>query len=283
MSAEVSIIGMGRLGKTLANALLFNGYNIVSIISSRGTTPSDYDGIIYSSIEEAPHFGEITFICVPDDTISEVARKLATSSNLPKVATHVSGALNSEELLVLAQKGVKTASFHPMMTFTEKSSSAMLKNCLISIEGESDANQLLTQIAINIGARPEIVDKEQKTSRHLVGVFLSNFMSVLVDLASEILESNHENPQKFILENYDDLLRQTLDNIIENGLPGAITGPAVRGDANTLDKHLKILQKNPELAYVYKMFSKRIIDISSRYKLADKGKLDASNRILSKN
>lgn len=282
MSVEISIIGMGRLGKTLAGALLLNGYNIVSIISSRGTTPSDYEGKIFATIEEAPNFGEIAFICVPDDTISEVARKLATSSNLPKVATHVSGALNSEELLALAQKGVKTASFHPMMTFTEKSSPAWFKKCLISIEGDSDAALLLTQVAINLGGDSQVIDKEQKTSRHLVGVFLSNFMSVLVDLASEILESDHENPQKFILENYDDLMRQTLENIIENGLPSALTGPAVRGDANTLDKHLDILQKNPELAYVYKLFSKRIIDISGRYKLADKEKLDASKRILSK-
>jgi predicted short-subunit dehydrogenase-like oxidoreductase (DUF2520 family) len=282
MSVDVSIIGMGRLGKALAEALLENGYNLVTIISSRGTTPSDYTGGILTTIEEAHEFGEVSFICVPDDAIREVAQKMANSPKLPKVVTHVSGACNSEDLVALAEKGVKTASFHPMMTFTEKSSSARFKNCLISIEGENDASKVLTQIAQDIGAEPQTIDKAQKTSRHLAGVYLSNFMSVLVDLATEILASNHENPQKFILENYDDLMRQTLDNIIENGLPGAITGPAVRGDAKTLDKHLEILQKNPELEYVYKLFSRRIIDISGRYELADKQKLDASKRVLSK-
>jgi len=54
------------------------------------------------------------------------------------------------------------------------------------------------------------------------------------------------------------IINQTIDQI-SNDDPGLLqTGPAIRGDEQTMKRHLKLLDQNKELKKLYKLLSKSI-------------------------
>jgi predicted short-subunit dehydrogenase-like oxidoreductase (DUF2520 family) len=66
------------------------------------------------------------------------------------------------------------------------------------------------------------------------------------------------------------LLRGTLSNIGNVGLPNCLTGPIARGDLGTISRHLESLERQaPPLLNIYKELGRQTIPIS----LA-KGKID---------
>ena len=67
------------------------------------------------------------------------------------------------------------------------------------------------------------------------------------------------------------LLRGTLNNIENVGLPNCLTGPIARGDLGTIRKHLAALEKSaPALLSTYRELGLQTIPIA-----VDKGKIDA--------
>ena len=56
------------------------------------------------------------------------------------------------------------------------------------------------------------------------------------------------------------LITESINKSMMVGPEEAQTGPARRGDLETLDKHLELLNQNPSLAGIYKMISQHIID-----------------------
>jgi predicted short-subunit dehydrogenase-like oxidoreductase (DUF2520 family) len=58
------------------------------------------------------------------------------------------------------------------------------------------------------------------------------------------------------------LLRGAVENLALKGLPGALTGPASRGDAEVVARQLGALQG--DAAEVYRLLSRRLVDLAER-------------------
>lgn len=61
------------------------------------------------------------------------------------------------------------------------------------------------------------------------------------------------------------LLQETISKAIELGPSKSQTGPAIRNDQNTIEKHLELLSFSPELRKIYKEITMSIINY--HYKL----------------
>lgn len=275
MTSTVSIIGLGRFGKVFYRALCQNGVQVTSVVSKKDpkslqlSPDSSQNTYVFKTIEEATIFGELVVLCVPDDEIRAVTHQLydhlvhqqkAKSTGLPKFVVHVSGAKNSEDLAKLEDIGIMTGSLHVMQTFTESTNIDVFKNTSLSVEGADAVVDVLGELGAELGMTAEIISKEEKTARHLAGVFVSNFMSALVLSASEVISPYQNEAQPFILEKYASLMRTSLDNILKNGVPGATTGPAIRGDIETIQNHLNVLQNNKDLNTIYCLLSGKIVE-----------------------
>ena len=85
---------------------------------------------------------ELVWIAVPDDAIASVAEGLAAGQEWKgKTVFHSSGALSSDELQALRERGAKVASVHPMMTFVRSAVPAM-HGVPFAIEGDAAAVRL---------------------------------------------------------------------------------------------------------------------------------------------
>jgi predicted short-subunit dehydrogenase-like oxidoreductase (DUF2520 family) len=108
-----------------------------------------------------------------------------------------------------------------------------------------------------------------KVLYHTAAVFTCNYLVTLVKLAQNLWldfgVSSKEATRAML-----PLLRGTINNIDNIGLPDCLTGPIARGDLGTIEKHLSALEsRNPSLLSTYKELGLQTIPIA----LA-KGKVD---------
>ncbi|UCG79689.1 MAG: DUF2520 domain-containing protein, partial [Desulfobacterales bacterium] len=67
------------------------------------------------------------------------------------------------------------------------------------------------------------------------------------------------------------LIKGTLSNIGEKGIPGALTGPIARGDVATVSAHLKAIEKDaPKFLTLYKCLGLYTVDLAKAKGTLDK-------------
>ena len=124
VQGPVAIIGAGRLGRGLSQALQDTG--IEATLLDRTRRPED-------TLRAA-----LVLIAVSDDAIGEVAAELARGRAVGgrHVVLHLSGLLDRHALLALAVTGAALGSFHPLQSIADPSTaSARLRGAFAGLEG----------------------------------------------------------------------------------------------------------------------------------------------------
>jgi predicted short-subunit dehydrogenase-like oxidoreductase (DUF2520 family) len=241
----------------LAVSLHGAGYKIDQIVT-RGATASlrrarKLAREVGASAVAAPRVqirAEIVWFCVPDGAIASAAESLAEAVDWRgKVALHSSGALTSDELTVLRERGAAVASVHPLMTFVRGSRPSLVE-VPFAIEGDSRAVRVARSIVRRLHGQTFAISKRQKEAYHAWGMFASPLLTALL-AASEHVAHAAGVRGKAARKRMLPILRQTLANYAKLGAPGSFSGPIARGDVATVGKHLKVLLEVPEVRGVY--------------------------------
>src|ERR1044072_4546786 len=143
--SEVSIIGTGRLGTTLAVALASRGYEIRSLVARTAKSARKAASFLDADVQvlAAKQLrtlidADLFLITVPDDQIASVARELSEiNADRKLTALHTSGALSSEVLEPLREKGWRTGSIHPLMSVSAARDGS-LGGAFWSVEGRAE-------------------------------------------------------------------------------------------------------------------------------------------------
>ena len=95
------------------------------------------------------------------------------------------------------------------------------------------------RIADDLMARPFRLDDAKRPLYHAAAVFASNYLIVTGAIAEELFRrAGVPDPLAAMLP----LQRASLDNVERLGAGAALTGPAVRGDAGTIERNLEALR-----------------------------------------
>jgi len=250
---SVAIVGPGRLGAVLAEALRAAGYRVEELISRNPQHHRPLARRLHTqsvSIDRARLTADLVWFCVPDREIEKAAGQLANHASWKgKLAFHSSGALTSDALGVLRCNGATVASVHPLMTFVGRSDTS-LTGVPFGIEGDASATRAARKIVRELGGNSFAVSKKNKVLYHGWGTFLSPlFISLLV--ASERVANNAGIPPHAARQKALPILRQTLENYAAFGAAQSFSGPIVRGDVATVRGHLQELKKSTGLRRVY--------------------------------
>jgi len=193
---------------------------------------------------------DLIWLCVPDGAIASVARQLArTGSWKGKLAFHSSGALASDELAVLRRRGAAVASVHPMMTFVSRSAPS-LKGVAFGLEGDSAAIKAARKIVLTLGGEAFLIRKRDKAAYHAWGAFTSPLLVAALVTGEQVARAaglTLTQARKRVLP----IVYQTLDNYFRLGPAASFSGPLIRGDIETVRKHLAVLKKTPKALEVY--------------------------------
>jgi predicted short-subunit dehydrogenase-like oxidoreductase (DUF2520 family) len=269
---RVTIVGAGNLANALAVSLHTAGYEIEEIIArSRGASFRKAQklakamGTRASVISDAALESPIVWFCVPDAEIKAAAKILfrkfdsrrihaSTGNWRNKITFHSSGALTSDELDRLRQRGAAVASVHPMMTFVPRmfseNSELSLNGVPFAVEGDGAAVRVARRIVSDFGGRAYSIRKADKAAYHAWGMFASPLLDVLLATTERVARlagvGAKDARQRMI-----PILQHTLANYASFGTAGAFSGPIIRGDADTIKRHLRVLRREPAARDVY--------------------------------
>lgn len=269
MVNKIGIIGTGRLGISLANALEPQ-ISVAWVCNRNGSTVTGFHSTSLEELtEEMIQEVDCIAICTTDKAIETVVTTiLQKSSNLEqKCIFHCSGALSVTVLEPLHQCGAYIIAMHPYQTFPYPD-----KKLLFSIpwlvEGDNAAYTLLEPLLQHLKAKAfkttNILTNEEKLLWHSTAVISSNFTATLYQIAASII--NHldiNSAEEFIRS----IALQTIVNahksLQENGRI-EMSGPITRGDLNIVQQEIEALQSiNPLFSTVYKQLSDATLQIST--------------------
>ncbi len=108
--------------------------------------------------------------------------------------------------------------------------------------------EVATTLARSVGLRPITISREHKVVYHAAAVFASNHLVVLAGMAEELLQDAGLS-QAQAREAIGSLMAGALENVRRGGPAPALTGPVVRGDLETVRKHLAALPEEAVRVY----------------------------------
>lgn len=254
---RIAIVGAGNLASALAVCLRKAGYKIDQVIARTPSASMQHARRLArevaasaASFPKAKISADVIWFCVPDAAISAAAQALANAADWQgKVAVHSSGALTSDELAALRKRGAAVASVHPLMTFV-RGSRPHLAGVPFAIEGSPKAVQAARAMVRDLRGQSFPIRKAQKKAYHAWGMFASPLLTALLAATERVAAVAGVNP-KAARQRMLPILQQTLSNYARLGAPGAFSGPIARGDAATVEKHLRVLQGAPGAREVY--------------------------------
>ncbi len=286
----VGIIGVGKVGETLARLCYQHGYSI-GVIYNRASDKAhnlaqQTASIAVNELLEVVQFSNLIIVSVSDDAIESTAQILSTANLQDKAIIHVSGAASIDVLQSVSDAGAMVGSLHPAFPFSSVESSLKgLVGATFAIEYSHDLlRQWLTDMITTFEGQIIEIPLGKKAQYHLALTIASNYMVTLYAVAEGLLGefSDDVNANRHALET---LMSATMNNIIEHGVPDALTGALVRADVGTIQKHLDELLNKPLIYDTYAKLAKlsypmliaRGIDITEINHLFEQEVTHASN------
>ena len=289
----MSVVGAGRLGTALARALVARGYDVRALVSRRATSARraivasgarSASALSRARLDELPPT-DLLFITTQDGAVSEVAGRLAAlpwAKPRNRVALHVSGALSSEALATLRERGFAVGSMHPLAAVSHPEAGAeSLSRAFYCVEGDARAVRAARRVVRDLGGRSFTVPAEAKALYHAAAVMSAGHAVALFDLAAGLLELcglSRRHASEVLLP----LAQSALDNLSRQPPERALTGTFARGDASTVRKHLAALRRagDDEALAAYALLGSVSLRLARRAGAGDE-RLEEITRLLS--
>jgi len=272
---KIGFIGAGTVGTALAVSLSQKGNRVIAVSSRTLSSAQRLAQLIsncqvYPAAQGVADAAELAFITTPDDVIAKVASEIKWHKE--QDVLHCSGAHSIDILEPAKRLGANVGSFHPLQTFAGVNEAIKnLPGSTFALEAEEPLLSRLKELASILNGTWVELRPGDKVLYHASAVFVSNYLVTLVKLALDLWQGfgvPGEEATKALLP----LLKGTVSNIENIGLPNCLTGPIARGDLGTISKHLNALKsKNPSLFTTYQGLGLQTISIA----LA-KGKIDTA-------
>lgn len=246
---RVSIIGSGNVAQHLIQVFaLTTGIDVVQVYARHRESinflvPSDKIITSFSELKEV----DLCIIAVSDNAIVSVSNQLPFSNQF---VVHTSGSVAMDDLDDTNRKGV----FYPLQTFS-KLKAVDFSSLPLCLEAQTESDyKLLYTVASLLSRSIYSVDSLQRKALHLSAVFVNNFVNHLYHIGSTICSDY--NLDFAILK---PLIEETADKIKLLAPKQAQTGPALRGDTETINTHLGLLKEDYQKE-IYKILTKSILD-----------------------
>lgn len=240
---EIAIVGAGRVGTALGVAWARAGHVIVAV-AGRAATPARaarwLPGVPVEAVGATAGAASIVVLGVPDDALDGVVTEVARSIRPGTVVVHLSGALGLDVLEPVRRAAGRALAVHPLQTFADVAGAVdALSGCAFAVTADDHDGVLLgEQLARDAGGVPFVIADADRPLYHAAAVFASNYLVVVSGAAEEILSAAGVSDPRAALA---PLQRATLANVDRLGARDALTGPAVRGDAGTVERNLAAL------------------------------------------
>jgi predicted short-subunit dehydrogenase-like oxidoreductase (DUF2520 family) len=119
-----------------------------------------------------------------------------------------------------------------------------------AVEGDPVAVRAARRIARDLGGESHAISRKQKQAYHAWGTFASPLLTALLATSEEVAVLAGIS-KRAARERMLPILLQTVKNYGELGAAAGFSGPIVRGDVETVRRHLEVLGTAPVPCQVY--------------------------------
>jgi predicted short-subunit dehydrogenase-like oxidoreductase (DUF2520 family) len=248
---DIVIIGSGNVASVLGRKFKAAKHTIIQVVSRNASAASS---LAYEWDTESTNYlslinpgADIYIIAVSDDAIHEVVADL----RLPgRVVAHTAAAVSKDILRkVSAHYGV----FYPLQSLRKEM--VQLPDIPFFIDGSDDITKKKLEILGRSISPERVVEAgdEQRAKLHVAAVLVSNFTNHLYALAEDYCKKEGIDFKQLL-----PLIDETASRIKEISPKLAQTGPAIRHDKETLEKHISLLKDHPHLKTIYVMLTESV-------------------------
>lgn len=243
------MLGAGNVAHHLAHALVDAGHEISQIYNRSKNAGISLSEQVSSSFTDdirlIKNNADLYILSVSDKAIEPISKLLNISN---KKIVHTAGSVDISILNDAENHGV----FYPLQTFSKKRK-INFKEVPLCIEASNkEFHDFLLELASQLSDKVANINSTQRRQLHLSAVFACNFVNHLYAIADDLMDKS------IPFEILHPLIKETALKAIEMNPEKAQTGPALRNDIESLEKHLELLSSYPEYQQIYKILSEDI-------------------------
>ena len=253
---KISIVGSGNVATVLGKLLKHTGFNIEEIISRNKTHASNLaeklNAVAIDNFSAITKSSDVYIIAVSDDAIETISNQINVDN---KIVVHTCGSVSINVLKHISKNyGV----LYPLQSLRKEIAYTPIIPFLIDANNE-ETKKIITELVSSISNNIIYADDEQRMQYHLAAVVTSNFSNHLFTLTKAYCKSNNIDFSLLL-----PVIEETVTRMQVYDPAKMQTGPAVRNDQSTIQKHLALLNDFPELKNIYKMMSNSIIQSTKK-------------------
>lgn len=247
---EIVIIGTGNTATVLGRKLRAAGHRIVQVFGrdthaasqlayELGTESTNYWNIVFRD-------ADLYILAVSDIAVEEVLREL----QLPdRTIVHTAASVSKN---ILKDASSHFGVFYPLQSL--KKEAGHLPEIPIVIDASDESTlHTLELLAHSISEHVVEAGDEERMKLHLAAVFVNNFVNHLYALAEKYCKKEGLDFSLLL-----PLIAETASRLNDIPPSQSQTGPAIRNDRVTIEKHLELLKDYPELKRVYTLLTESI-------------------------
>lgn len=254
---RVVIVGSGNVAEALARALPASGAELCQVFArnrERGPRVAALGGTTWTADPDRLAEADLYLIAVSDRAVGEVAASLRLPDGT--VAAHTAGSVPLDALEAFPRRAV----IYPLQTFTAGRAVDFARVPLFLEASDKGTYQAVERFARRLSSQLYPADSKRRGILHLAGVLACNFVNALYAAGERTLAR-----EGLPFEALRPLIAETAAKALAAPSPAAVqTGPAVRGDLPTLERHRALLAEEPLLLEIYNLMSRYIWETSRK-------------------
>jgi predicted short-subunit dehydrogenase-like oxidoreductase (DUF2520 family) len=262
--SPIGIIGAGRVGGALSDALLKSGWRLDAVASRTRDSADELAAhlpfVAAIEVAELVATTDLVFLAVPDAAIELLAAELAWRPE--QAVVHLSGGQGLDVLAPVTEAGGQAGTLHPLQTFPGGEEPAQARTrfagVACGIEAPPPLDSVLEAIVDDLGGRAFRLEGIDRAAYHAAAVFVSNDVVAAMAAATRAWELAGL-PTEAARESLSPLLQASAQAIAGRPLTEALTGPVARGDVETVRHHLEALAPEADLSQLYRSLASELL------------------------
>ena len=258
---NVVILGSGNTATILSKVISKAGHKIVQI-ASRNEQNAKMLAQLYSAVSsglEVSKFekADIYIVALQDVALDHIEKFTGLKN---KLVVHTAGAVSINALKnISGTYGV----LYPLQTLSKNS--VHIPEIPFLVDGNSaETLYRIKDFAKSLSDDVHHANDKERLNYHVAAVFVSNFTNQLYALTEMFCKKENLDWKTLF-----PLINETKNRAEEMSPFLSQTGPALRDDIFTLNRHLQALSSHPDMKYIYLKLSESIIKLHRKSRVDD--------------
>ena len=247
---RIVIIGTGNTATVLGRLFRHAGHSIIQVIGRTSQQAEKIGSILQASFtidqKQLDTEADMYVIAVTDSAISNIISWLRVDK---KLVVHTAASVESS---ILSECTKNYGVLYPLQSLRKEMD--YLPEIPFLVEGNTEDNgTLIYDFAKTISTQVAFANGQQRLLTHIAAIMVGNFTNHLYAMAEDFC--NKQNIDfKMLLPS----IKETAERLNKFSPAAMQTGPAVRNDTITIEKHIQLLEQYPFHRSIYGFLTESI-------------------------